>query len=365
MIYLPLSQIDIDWTWNARSVRRDKSGAIVSPDDIDGQGLTSSVDDLALSIGDFGQDTNPDADTHPSGAPLTLYRADNPETGYRQHTPVFVRALPPEEIAAAVQAAATAEARGEPAPPIPKPYKLIAGFSRCEALRMIAEARGELSRVCVKALVQHGSEAEARALNLSENTARATLPLCDLVYGVRLYIHELRAEGVGDFVERVNLVCGRGVRSKGYAAKLVRTALYLKPEVLDMWRTGTARPSLDSMVKIAELPPDDQEAAFFQLCADLGKPVAASKARNKATKLDQTAKIFVQKATEAGRLFAQAELEGSVTITDPAVFYDTVVKVLLRVTPRGETLDLEDDAQAVRDRQKHVRDAFLRSLKDS
>jgi hypothetical protein len=337
MITIPLSQIRIDWAWNARHVARDKTGRILSAEDLEGLGNHTSLDDLAASIGDLGvPEDAPDPGPGEATALVPVYRASNPHEGYRQHTPIVVRVLADDEH--------------DETRPWEK-YTVVAGFTRCEAVKRVAEARGDSA--CVKAVILAGSPLEARALNLSENAARQSLSTADLVHGVRLYLAELRAARKTDLVERVANVCGK---QKAYALKLTRTAMYLSPAVLERWRTSTARVGLDTMARIAELPPEDHEAEFVLACK--GTPPQPRHKNSKRAR--QWVQVVSQKARVLGSHIAAAELDGAITVHDPQLLAKSFVMDELgvaRITREASQEALADE------RVLAIKQAFLEGYK--
>lgn len=203
---IKLSDIQIDWDWNARSL----ASVIAQSTGDDGDG----IDAIVASLETRGQDT-----------------------------PVDVRANPDKKSK--------------------KPYALVTGFRRCKALELIAAKAGRLEgdpnwnplEPSVKAF-DHGEMAEsaAREKNLAENTARANLKGADMVFGL--------SQAYGIDGKTPNAVIGaKHSRSEGYVALCMRVAK-IQPTILTEWRAAKVQLGMAQMDLISKLPPEKQEEAY-------------------------------------------------------------------------------------------------------
>lgn len=233
---IPLSDIALDWSWNSRTPVRGKHGEVVGVVDL-GQGATS-FEELKNSIGQWMVDKR-------GGGSFT---ADGPELAYQQNVPVLLRPNP----------------KGTP------PYVVVAGFSRIEAITQIAKSRGELDKVRVFALVRPLDEAQARALNLQENTGRTELSVPDMVYGLSKLLAVMPRDERGRLsktvVEELSTVIAKGPDHTG---KLVRLTMALKPTTIELWRksiTVVTLLDMETLIGLSMDPMDDiQEKAFLEL----------------------------------------------------------------------------------------------------
>lgn len=205
--HIPLNEILVDADWNARSLANVMAESSESVSDKEGTGLVG----LKAGITNDGQDD-----------PIVV----------RPTTLPFYKKTD-------------------------KPYALVAGFRRFEAIRQLnadtdgvkrreqelksavstnSEAPFHGGRVVpntgngtILAFVKNLSEVEARALNIRENTNRNDLSTQDLMWG----IHELANKHK---MSQVAIGFSLG-RAQGYVGKLLRIST-VNPKVLEHWRHG-------------------------------------------------------------------------------------------------------------------------------
>jgi len=260
-VRIPLSDIYVDNTWNARSDLGEASGG---PEE--GTGLEG----LKLSISTKGQDT-----------------------------PVIVRPR-----------LATEKFR--------QPYFLVAGFRRMRAISEVA-ADTKDPKPTIRAFIRNMSEIGAREINLRENTARDNLSGPDLAFGVAK-MHEAAAR-MGAPLTQSDLALSLNI-SQVYVSKLLSIAS-IKGSIVDggktvgileHWRGAPTKVSIDALYKVSKVEgPDKQAEAYSALLSDK-KPDA----RSAAGKLEQLCKA----ATKVGTLLGFLVHEDAIQLYDEGVFFD-------------------------------------------
>ena len=138
-----------------------------------------------------------------------------------------------------------------------KPYELVVGFRRYQALVKSAEEkinvpvpRGIASSVLapmIKVEIRNLDEKEARALNGRENIERENLSTCDQAFIVKKMV----SEGMSDLA----IASATGM-SNGHISQLHRIADGLHETILERWRadkTVQSVTSLDRLEKISKL----------------------------------------------------------------------------------------------------------------
>ena len=116
-------------------------------------------------------------------------------------------------------------------------YKLVAGFRRMKALRLIEkEARKEggksVDPVMVRAQLKEGmSEEDAHYLNVSENIERAELTPYDIAVKARFMRDTFSAKGA-TIAERF------GLTDRNYVNNLMRALDKLHPDIAAEWKAG-------------------------------------------------------------------------------------------------------------------------------
>jgi ParB-like chromosome segregation protein Spo0J len=239
--HIPLSDIEVDWAWNSRSYANVVSEH--SESDNEAQGITGLTKGIFLD---------------------------------GQNEPVVVR-----------------PSAGVGNGKIKKPYCLVAGFRRFEAIRrlnnpkistekepgeiseefgkLIAERKAAKKSVVpnsadgtVRAVVRTMSESEARILNLTENTNRDSLTAPDLMHAIKdlKTKHDLTDTQIADHLGK----------SQGHISMLGRIAKCNK-EILDHWRNGGEFEGLPSNLRatvrelddLSKVEPKEQNAEYKRI----------------------------------------------------------------------------------------------------
>jgi ParB/RepB/Spo0J family partition protein len=139
-----------------------------------------------------------------------------------------------------------------------KPYELIAGFRRIKAIIQNAE---ELKRApLVKAISRAMSDADARKLNLRENTARYSLGSPDLVYGIKALVAK------EPDITSVALSADLG-KNQSYISALMNIGRKLDANILKKWREmpDSSRLGYKDVLELAKMPKAEQAKAFEEM----------------------------------------------------------------------------------------------------
>lgn len=224
-----------------------------------------------------------------------------------------------ENTDAGLQASIEAKGQDEPVTlrPSPKgtkePYTLVAGFRRLWAMHRIAEKTGEKAQT-IKAVVKNLSEAEARAFNIRENTARDSLGAADLNFGVERIL-ELEPNKTG-----VSIANELGM-AQGYISKHVKLVTALKPSIRRKWREMVGfKPTVDQMTAIAKLDKTEQDAKFQEL-VDAKRAREEGGSTNSENAWRERAK---DKAAKFGTLMGTLARAGFIELDAGTFFYDAL-----------------------------------------
>lgn len=140
-----------------------------------------------------------------------------------------------------------------------KPYDLVTGYRRFEALsRIAAEAKNK--EAFVRAIVKDMTDLEARERNLLENTARDDLKGPDLAFGVfDLLQLSNNAATQEEIAKKVN-------KSQPYIGKLLTIMKDIKPAITKQWRDSKQIvPVNDMYMKVSKVDKDRQQEVFNSL----------------------------------------------------------------------------------------------------
>jgi ParB/RepB/Spo0J family partition protein len=142
---------------------------------------------------------------------------------------------------------------------IGKPYFLVAGFRRIEALSRIAKEDNDPAPA-VDAIVRDLSPVAARLLNLRENTARDDLRGADLVYGVSLLIQAAPKMTGTAIAQELN-------KSQTHISKILKMLNRVDPELIKHWRDTPGNPvTMQNMVELANLEDYElQKKTYYEL----------------------------------------------------------------------------------------------------
>jgi len=238
---LPLTEIVVDTSWNARSNLEESSGG---PDE--GTGLEGLQKSIALR----GQDE-----------------------------PVVVRANP--------------AGKG-------KPFALVAGFRRFEAIRRIAEAGGDKAPT-ILAVIKKLSEGEARELNVRENTVRDSLSGADLAFGIKGMLDATPTLTDLAIADTLGL-------SQGHVSTLHRIMVGVKPNILKHWRESPLKISVVEMNKLATIDKGEQQARYEELTRGKENPKPRGPGAWVSTAKD--------KAEGLGKLFGTLQRKDLITVDE-------------------------------------------------
>lgn len=151
--------------------------------------------------------------------------------------------------------------RPHPDPKSKKPYHLVTGYRRVNALLANSvETDDKLPKVpnkhpTVNAVIRKMSEEAARELNMAENTARDDLSGPDLCYGVkRLLEVNPKATSVA-IAQQLNM-------NQSYMARMMNIARDLDPKLLKDWRESAVKVSAKQMETISKAPKGEQAAKY-------------------------------------------------------------------------------------------------------
>ena len=281
VLKIPLSEILVDLDWNARgkaSVLQEGKSAAESEET-----GKMTTDELSASIEAQGQDT-------------PCHVIANPDKKDRKH-----------------------------------PYMLIAGFKRYTAVHRLAERTlnnkeynpiktepswSSKNPTLLCKVDTYTSKSEARLMNLRENTARSTLTVPDMAYGVQDYIAELAAEGKPKPTQaELGATLGIG---QGYVSKLTTIIAAITPisgnKIGKDWRTSRNPVTLNDMLAVVkQSTPDRILEAYTTLVGKKGEPDKKPEADPNAW-LDKAKKSAEDFAMGVGVLQASGQITGGESI---------------------------------------------------
>lgn len=219
-----------------------------------------------------------------------------------------------------------------------KPYMLVTGFRRYEAVRRLNTDK-ELSKQLftehperagktllpnsadgtIRAFCRTLPEKEARALNVRENTLRDDLTPPDLMRGIAELAHEHKMTQV-EIGERIG-------KAQGYVGKLLAIST-LDKSILEHWRGGgefrgikvNKRVTTDDMRDISKLDKDRQIDEYLRI---ISKKAEAGAAPDKNQWVDALKKKAEQVGWQIGLLQRQGflKLTGKMTWIDVLEYY--------------------------------------------
>jgi hypothetical protein len=213
------------------------------------------------------------------------------------------------------------------------PYMAVAGFSRGEAIMMIADELGNKSPV-FKTFVKEMTEAQAREENLRENNGgRTKLSAPDLLFGIqRLRAEDSSLTGVA-IAQKIGM-------SQGYASRMCAIADKAKsPTILAAWRSSkVAIPyaAIETIVSKNDTA-EAQDKAYAALTAAKPSATTATNVNGNgdngpsASGRDSWAKVAGDKALVIGRALGIAHKAGGLLVSDKKTFFrdylDTFVDI--------------------------------------
>lgn len=285
---IPLSQIEADWSWNSRSkgiLAHDSGG--METENVDFKGIVESI-----------------KSNRKAGGPAWTGQLD----------PVEVRPNPnPKNVAK-------------------KPYALVKGFQRYEALALIADEEKD-KEAGIRAVIHELTEIEARRHNSVENIARNNLTVADTAVAIA----RMADGGASD----VAIASEIGL-TQGYVSKMHRIMSIKGAGILKHWRESASPLNYKDMLRVLDAPPDQQRAKYDELCA-----AAMPKEKVKGNWI----KACMVKAEKAGRLLGELQKTEILTIAaDP----DFSVAVRLMCHPKGDATNSQLNKLATAMRTSYV-----------
>ncbi len=217
IIRIPLADIEVDAKWNSRGARWMKESEGGPEEYEDGSPVLTGTNGLKDTIKEKGQDT-----------------------------PVDVMANP--------------VAGG-------KPWFLVAGFRRYEAVRRLCEewvkeGKGELITSTILARVRTLSPFEARELNMRENVVREKISPADLAWGIHQMV--LAAQTEGRKLTQTQVAKSLSI-TPSYAGILMNVMARTEPKITQNWRDSLMPLSLSEMTEVSLKPPSEQEDHYKDL----------------------------------------------------------------------------------------------------
>ena len=202
------------------------------------------------------------------------------------------------------------------------PFALVAGFKRFEAMTritehamatkeynpIVAEPHWDARKATIKATIKEMTEAQARAANIRENTARDNLTLVDLTFGLRELVTAYTKEKQSAKGAKTAIAAELGM-NKGYIGYLIDIGQGFSEEVLTHWRTSQKRLTKEQMVKVlTESTAERRTEAYHNMCKSgtVDGPTT-DQSGNQGAAPDAKLVAAVQKLQQIGRYFAYAE----------------------------------------------------------
>jgi ParB/RepB/Spo0J family partition protein len=244
------------------------------------------------------------------------------------------------------------QARGQDTPVTVRPskkagkYELTAGFRRYAAIAKI----GELTKnpnVTIKAVVKKQNDAEARAENIRENTARDELKGPDLAWSV----HELwKLQAAGGAAPSDSAIADEIGKSQPYVSKLLRIMKGVTTKVTDQWRASRVAITVNEMASLVGKDKAEQEAEFKRIVESKGGAAGGQGAGGGQNAWFDAAK---KKAETLGALFGK--LEKNELIDTSGLSFDTHLDYLMKVNKKATARQRASIAKAA---QKGYDDAL-------
>jgi hypothetical protein len=243
IVALPLSAILVDWKWNTRKATM-VDGRVASTATANaGASQTTEFANLKLAIATDGQEN------------AVIVRL-NPDPRTREQ----------------------------------KPYSLVAGFSRYEALRQLAEEGAKaspqvapgnydiswLKNPTIKAIIRQMDEKEARFENLRENSTRSELRGADMAWGIAQLM--LLDDSLFEHGGETRLAHRLG-KSLGYINQVSKVVKGLMDQdnldLLTEWREHSKDIGVSQMQKIASVEDAESQREIFRKLASAGRDTSA------------------------------------------------------------------------------------------
>jgi ParB/RepB/Spo0J family partition protein len=194
-----------------------------------------------------------------------------------------------------------------------KPYFLVSGFRRYDAVMHVAAEKGNKSPT-VKAFVRDMTDQQAREENMRENTARADLSGPDLCYGIGQI---LKSYGKDKGPSSVALAATLGM-SQGYTNQLMNIWNNCVPEIVKDWRESPNRLTAVQMYSISKEDKDKQKVKYDEMKAKKDEGTGGGRGPN--AWIDTACKTAASVATILGKL----QRDGACEIAGDNFFGDNI-----------------------------------------
>jgi ParB/RepB/Spo0J family partition protein len=205
-------------------------------------------------------------------------------------------------------------------------FELTAGFRRFAAILEIAKETNNPNPT-IKAVVKKQNEAEARAENIRENTARDELKGPDLAWS----LHELyKLQTAGGGAPSDSALADEIGKSQPYVSKLLRIMKGVTTKVTDQWRSSRVPVTVNEMASLIGKDKGEQEAEFKRIIESKGGVAGGQGAGGGQGAWLEAAK---KKAASLGMLFGR--LEKNELIDTAGLSFDTHLDYLLKVNKKA------------------------------
>lgn len=225
-------------------------------------------------------------------------------------------------------------------------FDLTAGFRRYAAILEIAKETNN-PNASIKAVVKKQNDAEARAENIRENTARDELKGPDLAWA----LHELyKLQTAGGGAPSDSALADEIGKSQPYVSKLLRIMKGVTTKVTDQWRSSRVPVTINEMASLIGKDKAEQEAEFKRIIESKGDATGGQGAGGGQGAWLEAAK---KKAGMLGALFGK--LEKNELIDTAGLSFDTHLDYLMKVNVKATA---RQRAQVAKAAQKAYEDAL-------
>ena len=185
-----------------------------------------------------------------------------------------------------------------------KGYLLTTGFRRYTAISHIAKEDGREKVATILAYIRPENDAQARARNLRENSARDNLKGADLAFGVwDLSEQQKKAGGNPSSVT----LAGELGKNQGYINRLLRIMQKGAPKVTALWREAPFAVTIQEMLNVVEHEGEKRQMEALQEILDAKAGKAANGAAGGKDRWIETA---ISNAEKVGELLGRLEKKG-------------------------------------------------------
>lgn len=215
-------------------------------------------------------------------------------------------------------------------------YSLVAGFRRARAVVENArEVRN--NKPTILAVVRELDEEEARNLNLRENTARDNLSPPDVALGLVRLRNAMGGKPTAQMIaDSVGL-------SSAYTSSLLRIMTKIRTSVTEAWRTAPIQLSVNDMLTLVDVRPEDQEARYQEL---LRGKAARETGTGEGSERRQRTGWFEgckEKARNVGKMFGKLVRDGQCKLAEG--FFADNIRVVMAVPDRATHRQVQELAR--------------------